>query len=81
MISQERAETLARKDRSKVPFIVRLAEFSAALAAGTNGWDALRQLGYTNHATYHRYVRWEKTLRPELADLDEDTPNDEGDKH
>ncbi|SET52327.1 hypothetical protein [Nonomuraea wenchangensis] len=79
MISEKRAKMLAIKYRSKVPFIIRLAEFSAALAAGVDRWDALRQLGFTNDATFYRYLRWEERLRDELAAPDDDTPSDEGD--
>ncbi|MER7361834.1 hypothetical protein [Nonomuraea wenchangensis] len=80
MIDQARARTLARKYRCKTPFIVRLAAFSAAIAAGADRWDTLRQLGPASHSSYHRYLRWEAQLRGELADLYDDTPSDEGDK-
>ncbi|MFI7125914.1 hypothetical protein ACIBQ1_09485 [Nonomuraea sp. NPDC050153] len=81
MISQEQARTLARKYRSKVDFITRLAAFSAALAGGANKWDALRRLGITSHPAAYRYARWEQQLRSELAAArSNDTPNDEGDE-
>ena len=79
MISQERARTLARTYRSKADFIARLAAFSAGIADGTNKWEVLRDLGITSYPSVCRYIRWEKKLRAELADLSDDTPNDEGD--